>query len=274
MSNPQNQQVPVEQPKNKVSIASFLSSPKTSQFLDEMLQQRKPEFVLNLISLSESDSSLLECDPAVLMKCALNATAISLPLNKNLGYACIVAYKGVPSFQIMTRGITQLALRTGEYKFINTCDVKEGEISRNKITGEIKFLGEKPSGALLGYMAYIELMRGFSASLYMTLDQLEHHATKYSSLYRADLKNKSKLSKWSDPEERPKMCEKTVLKGLLTHYGLLSTELTRAFELDDETEGSNPNDKFTDAQLVSQDEPDGLNPSEKVDAKPKPFKMQ
>jgi len=274
MSNPQNQQVPAEQPKNKVSIASFLSSPKTSQFLDEMLQQRKPEFVLNLISLSESDSSLLECDPGVLMKCALNATAISLPLNKNLGYACIVAYKGVPSFQIMTKGIVQLALRTDKYRFINTCDVKEGEISRNKFTGEAKFLGEKPNGAIQGYMAYIELISGFSASLYMTLDQLEHHAAKYSPSYKYDLKNKAKSSKWSDPEERPKMCEKTVLKGLLTHYGLLSTELTRAFELDDEAEVSNPNDKFVDATIIPQDEPDGLKPSEKVEAKPKTFKMQ
>lgn len=252
-------------PAVKRSIANFLAIPATSKFLDEVLAEKKPEFVSNLIALSDSDSNLAICDPAQLMKCALNATSLNLPLNKNLGFAYVIAYKGVPSFQIGYKGVLQLAIRTGAYRYINATEIREGEIIRNKITGALTFLSEKLSAPIVGYLAFLELMTGFSASLYMSLDEIEAHALRFSKMYAADKQYKSAKSKWSDPAAREKMALKTVLKGLLGTYGLMTTDFARAFASDDDHAESDRGRTFVDAEIIPQEEPYTPNPRDSSD---------
>jgi len=247
----------------KKSIATFLNMNSTSKFLDDILKDKKAEFVSNLITITENDANMAACDPAALMKCALNATALNLPLNKNLGMAYVIAYSGIPSFQIGYKGIIQLAIRTGAYEFINASDVREGEIKRNKFTGEVTFYDENPDGKIVGYLAFLKLKTGFTASLYMTEEQIESHALRFSKMYQSDKKFNSMKSKWSDPSARPKMALKTVLKGLLGTYGLMTTEFAKAFESDNEEEQSNDNNRgFTEVQVIDQKEPS--NEPEKV----------
>lgn len=246
----------------KVSVANFLNAPSTSKFLQETLSEKKPEFVSNLIALCDADANLAQCDPAQLMKCAMNATALNLPLNKNLGYAYVIPYKSngvqVPQFQIGYKGLIQLAIRTGQYKFINATEIREGEITHNKITGEAIFHGEKPEGAVVGYMAYIEMVNGFTASLYMSEKQIEDHAMRFSKSYAYDKRDNKNTSKWSDPLARPAMAKKTVLKGLLGTYGLMTTEFARAFDSDSEEEHSTA-PRYEDAEVVPQNEPEQQN---------------
>lgn len=257
---PQNTSSQV-QTKRQISMANFLNLPNTSKFLEETLQNKKTEFVSNLITLCDQDEKLAKCDPAALMRCAMNATAVNLPLNRNLGYAFVIPYKKgdvyEPNFQIGYKGIIQLAIRTGKYRYLNAVEIREGEIDRNKITGELKFLGEKPQNKVVGYIAYLELMSGFSASLYMTEEKIEEHASRYSQMYQADKRYKTAKSKWSIPDERPKMALKTVLKGLLGTYGLLTTELVKAFELDNEEGEHNTGARVEEAsaEIMQQDEP-------------------
>ena len=261
-----NEQTPATQ-QPKVSISNFLNTPKTRNFLEETLAERRTEFVSNLIAMCDSDANLAACDPAALMKCAMNATALNLPLNKNLGYAYIIPYKNVPSFQIGYKGIIQLAIRTGAYKYINATDVREGEIKRNKITGELTIIGDFPQKKVVGYIAYLELMSGFTASLYMSEEQIEEHALRFSKMYAADKQYKSAKSKWSDPLARPAMAKKTVLKGLLGTYGLMTTEFAKAFDADSDNEQSSGHREYEDAEVVQQDEP-------KVQAEPVVEKVQ
>lgn len=228
MSTNQN----LAQSPQKTSIANFLNFPSTQKFLEDSLKDKKNEFVANMISLCDADANLAECDPGKLMKCAMNAVALGLPLNKNLGYAYVIPYKGTPSFQIGYKGFIQLALRSGQYRFLNACEVREGEITRNKITGEIKFNGENENGKVVGYIAYLELNNGFTSSLYMSEAQIEAHALRFSKMYAADKQYSKRSSKWSDADSRPKMAIKTVLKGLLSTYGVLSVELQQAFDRD------------------------------------------
>ena len=258
----------------RVSVANFLNAPSTSKFLQETLSEKKQEFVSNLIALTDADSSLAQCDPAQLMKCAMNATALNLPLNKNLGYAYVIAYKQngvpVPQFQIGYKGLIQLAIRTGQYRFINATEIREGEIRHNKITGEVIFNGDKPSNPVVGYMAYIEMVNGFTASLYMSNEQIEEHATRFSKTYQNDKKYGKTTSKWSDPLSRPAMCKKTVLKGLLGTYGLMTTEFAKALDNDGDEEPStgNRNGKFEEAEVVQQSEP--RQAAQEVEEQPEP----
>jgi recombination protein RecT len=241
----------------KVSMGNFLNFPNTQKFLETNLKENKREFVSNLLALCDADQNLAECEPGKLMLCAMNATALNLPLNKNLGYAYIIPYKGVPSFQIGYKGLIQLALRTGQYEILNATDIRPGEIERNKVTGEITFLKDNPTGAIVGYLAFLKLKTGFSASLYMTEAQIEAHAKRFSSSYRYDLANNKRTSKWSDPEARPKMSIKTVLKALLGTYGILSPEIIQAMETDNDEGGDQKegNRNFSEAQIVPQTEP-------------------
>jgi recombination protein RecT len=239
------------------STANFLNLPNTAKFLEDTLSGRKTEFVSNLIAMCDNDAKLAECKPADLMKCALNATALNLPLNKNLGYAYIIPYNGVPSFQIGYKGIIQLAIRTGAYKFINAVEVREGEIKRNKFTGEFKVLGDFPENKIVGYIAYLELMTGFSASLYMSEEEIEAHALRFSKAYKYDKQKGSMVSKWSDPLARLKMALKTVLKGLIGTYGLMTTEFEKAFSSDNEhaESGSGQRTEDVEAEVIIQEEP-------------------
>jgi recombination protein RecT len=241
---------------NTKSIANFLNLPSTSKFLESTLAEKRAEFVSNLIAMADGDSNISACDPAALMKCALNATALNLPLNKNLGYAYIIPYKGIPSFQIGYKGIIQLAIRTGAYRFINAAEIREGEITRNKITGEINFKKDNPSGKIVGYLSYLELMTGFTASMYMTEEEIESHALRFSKVYASDKQYKSAKSKWSDPDTRPKMALKTVLKGLLGTYGLMTTEFAKAFEVDNDNAEQATGDRIQEAEVIQQTEPD------------------
>lgn len=256
-----NNQTPATQ-QPKVSISNFLNTPKTRNFLEETLAERRTEFVSNLIAMCDSDANLAACDPAALMKCAMNATSLNLPLNKNLGYAYVIPYKNgrtgqfEPQFQIGYKGFIQLAIRTGQYKFINATEIREGEISHNKITGEVKFHGDKPENKIVGYMAYIEMVNGFTASLYMTEAQIESHALRFSKSYAYDKSKGTATSKWSDKLARSAMAEKTVLKGLLGKYGLMTTEFAKAFDSDSEEAEPEPsNQRFTEAEVITQDEP-------------------
>lgn len=250
----------MSQIEKKTSIASYLAFPKVSQLLEETLKDRKSEFAANLIALTDSDANLAACDPAQLIKVAMNATALNLPLSKSLGYAYIIPYKGMPSFQIGYKGLIQLAIRSGQYEFLNATEIREGEIIRNKVTGEIHFTSEKPDNKVVGYLAYLKLKTGFSASVYMSESDIEKHATKYSKMYQSDKNRGTRISKWSDPDDRPKMALKTVLKSLLSTYGLLSTELQKAFEnerpeAEYEQSSTGGNRSFNDYEIIQQDEP-------------------
>lgn len=251
---------------NKVSISKFFANENTSNFLSQQLGAKKSEFVSNVIAITEADASLQLCEPADLMKCAMNATALNLPLNKNLGYAYVIAYnskqrdgsyKMIPQFQMGYKGFIQLAIRSGQYKTINTCEVREGEIRRNKFTGHIEFLGEKTDNDIVGYLAYIELMNGFQQSFYMTVEEVKAHAQKYSKNFE-----KYGTGLWRD--EFDLMAKKTVLKLLLNRYGVLSVEMQNAI-INDQADGNgeyidNPKSlnrgrSLVDAEVVEQAEP-------------------
>ena len=255
-------QIPATQ--KKLSMANFLSVPKTNQYLDQTLGSKKQEFTANLIAITENDTLLADCDPARLMKCAISATALNLSLNKQLGYAYIIGYKNkagevIPTFIIGYKGYIQLALRSGEYKHLNAVEVREGEMKRNKFTGELTFIGENPNGKVIGYVAFLKQMNGFEASFYMTESEVEAYDMKYSKAYAADKRYNTSKSLWSDPEERMKMALKTCLRQLLTTYGLFSIEIQKAMANDytgEEEPYTGGQRTVEDAEIITQGEPE------------------
>ena len=95
--------------KKPMTVSQFFYHAGTDGFLTKTLGDRKGQFISNVLALTESDSKLQKCDPEALMKCAMNATSLNLPLNKNLGYAYVIPYEKrggevIPNFQIGWKG--------------------------------------------------------------------------------------------------------------------------------------------------------------------------
>ena len=113
-------------------------------------------------------------------------------------------------------------MRSGLYATLHSGAVYEGQIKEiDFITGEI-IRGEKLSEKIVGYVAYMELLNGFRKSLYMTVEEIQAHAQKYSQSYAYDLKSGKKSSVWSTNFDA--MAKKTVLKRLLSGFGIMSID--------------------------------------------------
>lgn len=196
--------------------------------LKNSLKEKSGAFMSSMLDLYAGDGYLQNCDPrAVAMEC-LKAASLDLPIVKSLGFAYIVPYKihGVltPTFIVGYKGLIQLAQRTGQYKTINAGVVYEGEYQGyDKLSGMVDISGEKTSDTVVGYFAYFKLLNGFEKILYMTVNEVEAWKETYS-------KTKSDATPWS--KEFDKMAMKTCLRRLISGYGVMSTQMQQAVQLD------------------------------------------
>ena len=208
-----------------------LSMASTQQLMAEVLHENRESFVASLIDLYSSDTYLQKCNPGAVMKEALKAVSLKLPINKALGFAWIIPYNDgksgqtMPQFQLGYKGYIQLAMRTGAYKTMNMDNVYEGEVKVvNRLTGEIDLSGERISDKVVGYFAYIETVNGFSKTLYWTQEKVISHAKKFSKSYN------SGAAIWK--QNFDEMAQKTVMRNLIAKWGVMSVDLQRAIDLD------------------------------------------
>lgn len=227
---------------NLKSFNQTITSPATQRYLSDLLKERKGQFVSNLTALVANNANLQECEPYTLMFAALKATALNLPIEPSLGMAHVIPYKNKKrdvteaQFQIGYKGFQQLALRTGQYKNINTTDVRVGEIGkRNRLTGEIEWNwiedeAKRLQTPIIGYVNYFRLLNGFESTFYMSREEMNAHALRYSQTYRSEKQFIREQSKWTTDFDS--MAMKTVIKLNLSKNGVLSTELQDAIRAD------------------------------------------
>lgn len=258
-----NGQQVAQQPRTKMDVLkSMLSAQSVQDQFKNALKDNSGPFVASVIDLFNGDKTLQECDPKqVVMEC-LKAATLKLPINKSLGFAYIVPYKNkgvqVPQFQIGYKGLIQLAMRTGQYRIINADMVYEGEYrSKEKLTGEFDLSGTATSERIVGYFAHIEMLNGFSKTLYMTREKVTAHAKKYSKSFAFD------SSPWQ--KEFDAMAIKTVLRNLLGHYGFLSVDMISAFDNDNEDVADQVAEEV---KGKANKEPIGFDEAELVEDKP------
>ena len=239
--------------KPKTGLQKFnamLENTRTQEYLTNVLGEKKQTFVSNMVALVSSNKALSECDPSTIMFSCLKATALSLPLDPSLGLAWVLPYKDnknnttVATFQLGAKAYIQLALRTAQYRKINVRDVREGEIvGEDFVSGEMQFKKlekDRSNAPIIGYVAMFELINGFSKQLYMSVEELDAHAKRFSQTYRKG------YGLWSDKEMRPAMMEKTILKRLLSKYGVLSVEMEQAIKSDSAVLGENDAVRYID----------------------------
>lgn len=217
-------------------LKQHLNSDSVQIQFKNALRDNAGPFIASIIDLYGSDTNLQACSANAVIMEALKAATLKLPINKQLGFAWIVPYKDkggkpVPQFQLGYKGYIQLAMRTGQYKYLNAGIVFEGcTVKTNVLTGETTIKGEPKNEKPLGYFAHMELLNGFTKTVYMTKEKVTAHAKKYSKSYG------NKGSAWTTDFDA--MATKTVVRRLLSKYGILSVEMQTALlsDVEDEVE--------------------------------------
>lgn len=224
---------------NLKEFNNVITHVSTQNYLQQVLGAKKQEFVNNVTALVANDAALQECEPLSIMYSAIKATALDLPLDKNLGFAYVIPYdnkkKGVKEaqFQMGYKGFVQLAIRSGQFKTINVTEVRKGEIiDTDLLTGEVKLqrLPNRETLSVVGYIAYFRLTNGFEKTLFMSVDDMNLHAMQYSQTFKSSNKYVKENSKWTTDFDA--MAKKTVLKLLLNRYAPLSVEMRSAITAD------------------------------------------
>lgn len=152
-------------------------------------------------------------------------------------------------FVLGYRGYLQLAVRSGQYADIDAMEIKEGEyLGKESSTGRPKFKFVEDDDVrealpTVGYMAYFEYLNGFKKTLYWTKDKMLRHANKYSAAFNSD--DYEKLEKGEIPEKDmwkyssfwyqdfDSMAKKTMLRQLISKWGIMSVEMQRVIDKDD-----------------------------------------
>lgn len=230
----QNDNKPAVVVKPTLTISQLAHSEKFANHIQKLLGNRAQQFVTSVLTLANSYVDLQQCDPNKVFNECLKAATLDLPLDQNLGFAYVLPYKNwstnvvTPQFQMGYKGFVQLAMRSGEYETIGVREVYEKEFQGyDEFTGEevIKFLPMAERGEkVIGYAAFFITLKGFKKRLYMSNEDLDKHGAKYSKSYN------SKNGIWKT--EPDAMKKKTVLKLLLSRWGILSTQLAHAIEID------------------------------------------
>jgi recombination protein RecT len=153
------------------------------------------------------------------------------------------------------KGYVQLAIRSGQYKKINVLAIKEGElVSFNPLTEdiEVKMIendDEREKAETIGYYAMFEYLNGFRKAIYWTKKKMTAHATKYSKGYA----KKSGYTFWE--KDFDGMACKTMLRQLISKWGVMSIEMQRAFENDNAVVDENGNIDYIDNENHDENAP-------------------
>lgn len=215
-----SQAVATRNTEKSFTIENWVESENIKQKFREVLDKGAGAFVTSILSLVKSTPQLAAAEPKTIISAAMTAATLKLPIDPNLGFAYIIPYGKEAQFQMGYKGYIQLAMRTGQYKTINASVVYEGQVEGvDFITGEI-IRGTKKSDKVVGYVAYFELINGFSKMVYMTKEEMLRHAQTFSKSFSRS------SSVWKTNFDA--MGLKTVIRRLISKYGIMSIEMQGA----------------------------------------------
>ena len=252
-------------------------------------------FISAIVSAYNTNPTLQEC----------TNESLQLSPSPQLGHYYMVPFNNTKTgvkeaqFQMGYKGYIQLAIRSGQYKRLNVVAIKEGELEYfDPLNEDIKVnlmvddWDKREEAETIGYYAMFELVNGFRKTMYWSKAQMLAHADKYSQAFYKDAgKVKTKYGEKQrvsfadyeagnyDPRDSwmyssfwyknfDGMAYKTMLRQLISKWGVMSIDLQKAFEGDMATldaEGhptyvENDNDEYVEATATEMNEPEAQAP--------------
>ena len=259
---------------------------------------RAQRFVAAITSAVAINPALQKCDPSTILSAALLGESLNLSPSPQLGQYYMVPYwnkkKGCndAQFQLGYKGYVQLALRSGSYKRLNVLAIKQGELKRfdplteDVVVDLIQDEIEREKTPTIGYLAMFEYLNGFTKIIYWSREKMLAHADRYSQAFSvhatpvtinkhtyqkvsfADYEagNYPKQDEWLYSSHWYKdfdaMAFKTMLRQLISKWGIMSIDLQTAMEQDDFMPESD--------YLTAQDTPDPVPAIETPEPAPDP----
>lgn len=243
-------------PKNDIGFSSFITSNVVQKKVKEIIGNEKDgaKFIANIVSSVQANPTLKECSNQSILSCALVAHSLNLSTNPTLAQIYMIPYNNKQTgmkeaqIQLSYKSYIQLAIRSGYYKKINALAIKEGELIKYDPLNEeieVKLIEneeEREKAPISGFYSMFEYNNGFRKCIYWSNEKMMAHADKYSQAFNRktmeDILNgkvaEKDMWKYSSPwySKYEDMGIKTVLKQLLSKYGILSIEMQEAIEKD------------------------------------------
>lgn len=221
----------------KVGISAYLTNDAVKNYINSIVGNRTSGFITSIVSAVNANSMIQECTNASIVSAALLGETLKLSPSPQLGQFYLVPYndkeKGkVAQFQLGYKGYVQLAARSGQYKHINVLPIKKGELVKFDALNEeievnlIEDEEERENAETIGYYAFFEYLNGFRKAIYWSKKKMESHALRYSKGYAA----KKGYTFWE--KDFDAMACKTMLRQLISKWGIMSIELEKAYTAD------------------------------------------
>lgn len=265
-------QVQAQRPK----FSAMISTPGYQKMINNTLQdpKRAQRFIASITSAVATNPALQDCDPPTILSGALLGESLGLSPSPQLGQYYLVPFrnnrKGCNDAQFVLgyKGYVQLALRSGYYKHLNVIAVKAGELVRfDPLTEDVEINLNpdelaREAAATVGYLAMFEYLNGFRKTIYWSREKMEAHALRYSKGYAA----KKGYTFWE--KDFDAMAFKTMLRQLISKWGIMSIDLQTAFEQD----FVQPTDDYVEAAEISV--PPYIDEPEPVEAHPEEHRQE
>ena len=226
--------------------------------------QRARRFVSAITSAVAVNPALQECEAGTILAGALLGESLNLSPSPQLGQYYLVPFKSKAKYDrqgnLLTpevvkaqfvlgyKGYIQLALRSGAYADLDVMDIKQGEyLGKDPMTGKPRFSfieddDERDRLETIGYMAYFEYLNGFRKVVYWSREKMLSHADKYSPAFSAKAFQDIRDGKIAEKDmwryssfwykNFDDMAKKTLLRHIISRWGVMSIEMQTAFERD------------------------------------------
>lgn len=237
----------------RLGLTAYLSREDVKNQIGKAIGgENSQRFISAIISATTTNQTLQECTNQSIVSGALLGEALKLSPSPQLAHYYLVPfneksgekdengkdiYIKKAQFQLGYKGYIQLAIRSGQYKKLNVIAVKEGELEYFdplnediKINLNVDNWDEREAKETIGYYAFFELVNGFKKAIYWSKGQMESHALKYSAGYKKDKEKGWSYTFWS--KDFDGMAYKTMLRQLISKWGIMSIEMQTAFEGD------------------------------------------
>lgn len=253
----------------KATFSAFLTKDAVKNQINSIVGGKDGQrFISAIVSAVSVNPALQECDNSTILSGALLGESLKLSPSPQLGYYYLVPFNDkergkVATFQLGYKGYIQLAIRSGQYKKLNVMAIKEGELEYfDPLNEDIKInlmvdnWDAREEATTIGYYAFFELTNGFRKAIYWSKKQMMTHADKFSPAFSKDAttvkvkgveKNKVSFADFEAGNYDPKdawmyssfwyknfdgMAYKTMLRQLISKWGIMSTEMQQAFSSD------------------------------------------
>lgn len=238
-----NNSLTKQQAQRRLEIGNYLTGEGVKERINQIVGSKDgPRFISSVVSAVNNNPVLQECTGQSILSAALLGESLKLSPSPQLGQYYMVPFndnkqgKMVAQFQLGYKGYIQLAIRSGQYKKLNVLSIKEGELIRFDPLNEeieVKLIEDedlREETPTIGYYAMFEYVNGFRKALYWSKKKMEAHAMKYSQGYAADKRKGTSWTFWS--KDFDGMAYKTMLRQLISKWGIMSIELQTAIDSD------------------------------------------